>query len=323
MTRVAVLDDYQRIAPTAAYWRGLPAGVEVDFFTTTFLTSSRPRQRLQPYDVIVSMRERNSFSRKLLEQLPRLRLLTTTGISNAAIDIAAAADLNIVVCGTFSTSHGTVEITWGHILALLRQVVAEDRSIRAGGWQTKLGVDLEGKTLGILGLGKIGTRVAVIGHAFGMRTVAWSQNLNAETAETGGAEWLDKDEFFRQADVISIHLRLSERTRGLVGAHELGLMKTTAILVNTSRGPIVDEAALIKSLSEGRIAGAGLDVFDEEPLPTDHPLRRLENTVLTPHIGYVTQNVYRNMFEQTVENITAFLAGKPVRVLSTSNQESG
>jgi phosphoglycerate dehydrogenase-like enzyme len=262
------------------------------------------------------MRERTPFKASLLERLPRLRLLVTTGARNAAIDVAAARARGVVVCGTEGLPYPTAELTWALILALARHVPAEDRATRAGKWQTSLGVGLRGKTLGVLGLGRLGGQVARIGAAFGMELVAWSQNLTVERAAEFGARLVARDALLEQADVVTVHLVLGERTRGLLGARELGLMKRSAFLVNTSRGPVVDEAALIRALSTNSIAGAGLDVFDEEPLPPGHPFLVLPNTVLTPHLGYVTAETYRIFYSQALEDIQAYARGQPIRTVS-------
>jgi phosphoglycerate dehydrogenase-like enzyme len=310
--RIAVLDDYPRAAHRFADWPRLGAH-EVTFFHEPL---EDPAAVLRSFEIVCAMRERTAFSAELLERLPNLRLLVTTGMRNASIDLDAAARLGVTVSGTEAAGSPTAELTWGLILALFRRIPAEDRAMREGGWQSTVGVGLAGKTLGILGLGRLGSAVARVGGAFGMRLVAWSENLTAERAAECGAELVGKEELLCTADVVTIHLVLSERTRGLLGAHELGLMKPTAVLVNTSRGPIVDEAALVAARESGTIAGAALDVYDREPLPADHPLRRAPNTVLTPHLGYVTEENYRVFFEQTVEAVEAFLAGSPVRVLS-------
>jgi phosphoglycerate dehydrogenase-like enzyme len=314
-TRVAILDDYQGVALRMADWSRLPAGTEVVVFRDHLAELDAVAARLADFDAVVAMRERTPFPRALLQRLPRLRLLVTTGMRNASIDVAAAAAQGITVCGTQGLPYPTAELTWGLILALVRRIAAEDRATREGAWQTTLGVGLNGKTLGVLGLGTLGSRVARVGAAFEMEVLAWSQNLTAERAAAAGARLVPRDELLARADVVSIHLVLSERTRGLLGARELGLMKPSAYLVNTSRGPIVDEAALLAALQAGRLAGAGLDVFDEEPLPRDHPLRRLPNTVITPHLGYVTEETYRIFFGHALEDVEAFLRGAPVRVL--------
>jgi phosphoglycerate dehydrogenase-like enzyme len=312
MTRVAVLDDYQDVATTIVEW---PAGVEIVSFTDHVTSEDELVERLRDFDVVVAMRERTALPRAVLERLPDLRLLVTTGVRNAAIDIAAAKERGVVVCGTWGIVSNTVELTWALILAVARRLPEEIERVRSGGWQQTLGVDLHGKTLGLLGLGNIGSAMATIGNAFGMNVVAWSQNLTNERAASFGATLVERDELFRQSDVVSIHLVLSDRTRHLIGESELALMKLTAILVNTSRGPIIDDAALIHALERGVIAGAGLDAFEVEPLPADHPYRSLPNVVATPHIGYVTESCYRIFYDNIVEDITAFLDGNPVRVL--------
>jgi len=273
-------------------------------------------ERLAPFDAIVAMRERTAFGADLLARLPRLRLLVTTGMANPSIDLAAAREHGIVVCGTRGLPSPTAELTWGLILAVLRHIPAEDARLRAGGWQATVGSELAGRTLGIIGLGRLGRRVARVAHAFEMDVLAWSQNLDPDDARRHGAEPVGRDELLARADVVTIHLRLSARTRGLIGAAELARMKPSAVLVNTSRGPIVDEDALVEALRGGVIAGAGLDVYDTEPLPADHPLRSAPNTVLTPHIGYVTSAGYTRFFQDALEDVAAFLRGEPVRVIN-------
>jgi phosphoglycerate dehydrogenase-like enzyme len=312
MTRVAVLDDYQDVATTIVEW---PTGLEVVPFTDHVADQDELVESLQGFDVVVAMRERTAFPRAVLERLPDLRLLVTTGPRNAAIDMGAARDLGITVSGTWGIISNTAELTWALVLAVARRLPDEVGAVRAGGWQQGVGADLDGKTLGLLGLGNIGSRVARVGRAFGMDVVAWSANLTDERAAELGAERVDKDELFRVADVVSIHLVLSDRTRHLVGGSELALMKPTAILVNTSRGPIIDDDALVDALRRGAIAGAGLDAFAVEPLPADHPYRVLANVVATPHIGYVTNDCYRIFYDQIVEDIAAFLDGGPIRVI--------
>ncbi|HXM57956.1 MAG TPA: D-2-hydroxyacid dehydrogenase family protein [Candidatus Dormibacteraeota bacterium] len=316
MIQLAVLDDYQRVAAHMADWPAIVPDAAVTFFADHLTDEDELAGRLAGFEAVVAMRERTPFRRSLLARLPRLRLLVTTGMRNAAIDLAAAGELGITVCGTAGSGTGTGELTWALILALLRHVPAEDASVRAGGWQHTIGADLAAATLGVLGLGNIGRRVAAVGLAFGMDVIAWSQNLTAEAAAAAGARRVEREELFRLADVLTIHLVLSDRTRGLVGPAELALMKPTAYLVNTSRGPIVDEAALAEHLRAGRIAGAGLDVFSVEPLPAGDPLRALPNTVLTPHLGYVTARAYRTFYREAAEDVAAFLAGRPVRVLT-------
>lgn len=316
MVCVAVLDDYQDVALNMADWSMLPSETQVQVFRDHLSDEKAVAERLQDFEIVVAMRERTPFPRPLLERLPKLRLLITTGMRNASIDVAAARDLGITVCGTGGLPSPTAELTWGLILALLRQIPREDSATRAGHWQVSVGVGLRDKVLGMMGLGNLGSQVATVGKAFGMSVLAWSQNLTAERAAQFGATLVGRDELLSRSDIVTIHLVLSDRTRGLVGTRELGLMKPTAYLVNTSRGPIVDEKALVQALQKGTIAGAALDVFDEEPLPPDHPLRRLGNTVITPHLGYVTVETYKVFYGQAVEDIQAFLRGKPIRVIN-------
>ena len=316
MTRVAVLDDYQSVALEMADWETLPADVDVDVFSDHLTEEDDLAHRLERYEVVVAMRERTPFQRSLLERLPNLRLLVTTGMRNASIDVAAANDNGVTVCGTDGVPYPTAELTWGLILALMRKIPTEDLATRNGQWQVTVGDGLHGKTLGVIGLGRLGSQVATVGVAFGMKVIAWSQNLTAERAAEFGATLVTKEELLSESDIVTIHLVLSGRTRGLIAAQELSVMKPTAYLVNTSRGPIVEESALIDALQSGTIAGAGLDVFDIEPLPLDHPLRSLPNTVLTPHMGYVTSETYRVFYAGAIEDISAYLAGSPVRVLS-------
>ncbi|HZQ86750.1 MAG TPA: D-2-hydroxyacid dehydrogenase family protein [Acidimicrobiales bacterium] len=313
MTRVAVLDDYQDVARSIVEW---PSTVDVVTFTDHLVEEDAVVARLQGFDVVVAMRERTAFPRSVLERLPDLKLLVTTGPRNAVVDVAAAHERGVVVSGTWGIVSNTVELTWALILAAARSLPDEVASVRSGGWQRKVGRDLNGKTLGVLGLGNIGSQVAAIGKAFGMGVIAWSANLTDERAEGVGATRVEKNELFRRADVVTVHLVLSDRTRGLIGRDELALMKPTAFVVNTSRGPIIDDAALVDALERGAIAGAALDAFAVEPLPPDHPYRRLPNVVATPHIGYVTEDCYRIFYDQIVEDITAWLAGEPVRVIS-------
>ena len=315
MTRVAILDDYQGVALRMADWGRLPAGTDVVVFPDHLADPGAVAARLAEFDIVMAMRERTPFPRALLERLPRLRLLITSGMRNAAIDLAAATERGILVCGTGGLPYPTAELAWALILALFRRVPAEDRATRAGHWQQSVGLGLNGKTLGVLGLGTLGSRVARVGRAFEMDVIAWSQNLTARRAAEVGATLVAKDELLGRSDIVTIHLVLGDRTRELLGARELALMKPSAYLDNTSRGPIVDEAALVRALRAGTIAGAGLDVFDEEPLPLGHPLRQLPNTVITPHLGYVTEETYRIFFGQAVEDVEAFLRGAPVRVL--------
>lgn len=314
--RVAILDDYQDAALRSADWRPLEGRADVTVFPDHIEDTDALAERLRPFQLVCAMRERTAFTRDLFERLPDLKLLVTTGMANAAIDLDAARACGVTVCGTGSGGSATPELTWALILAATRNLTAETASVAAGGWQVGVGGDLHGRTLGILGLGRIGGAVAKVALAFGMRVVAWSQNLTAEAAASHGVTRVGKDELFREADILTIHLKLSERTRGLVGAAELAVMKPGALLVNTSRGPIVDEAALLAALRDGRIAGAALDVFEPEPLPAAHPFRSMPNVLVTPHIGYVTRATYAVFFRETVEDIVAWLDGKPVRVLT-------
>lgn len=316
MVKIAVLDDYQNVARSMADWSALPATAEVTVFNDHVADPDALVRRLQDFEIVCIMRERTAFPRAVFERLPNLRMLVTTGSRNASVDLAAATEHRVLVTHTRGTTHPTPELAWGLILALARHIPYEHRAMQEGRWQTTIGRGLNGGTLGILGLGRLGARTARIGQAFGMEVIAWSQNLTAERAAEHGARLVGKQDLFRLADVVSIHLVLSDRSRGLVGAAELALMKPTAWLINTSRGPIVDEAALIDALRNRRIAGAGLDVYGTEPLPADHPLRRLDNVVLTPHLGYVTEETYRIFYGDTVENIAAWLAGAPIRMLN-------
>ena len=296
-------------------WSVLPSDVQVQVFRDHLADQNAVAQRLRGFEVVMAMRERTPFPRRLLAELPQLKLLITTGMRNASIDVEAARDLGITVCGTRGVGYPTAELTWALILAMVRHVPQEDRATRAGQWQTSVGEGLHGKILGVVGLGNLGSQVATVGKAFGMSLLAWSQNLTAERAAQYGATLVSKDELLSQSDMVTIHLVLSARTWGLIGARELGLMKRSAYLINTSRGPIVDEAALIRALGDGTIAGAGLDVFDEEPLPLDHPFRRLPNIAITPHLGYVTAETYRIFYGHALEDIKAYLDGSPVRVI--------
>lgn len=313
--RVAVLDDYQGVALGLADWASLGADVEVQSFADHLGDEADLAARLEPFEVVVAMRERTAFPRSLVERLPNLRLLVTTGARNAAFDMPALRERGITVCGTGSAGSGTSELAWGLILALLRRIHEEDRATRQGQWETTLGIGLQGKTLGVIGLGNLGSRVAAVGKAFGMELLAWSQNLTAERAAACGATLVTQDELLTRSDIVSIHLVLSDRTRGLIGAQELALMKPSAYLVNTSRGPIVDEPALIEALRAGRIAGAGIDTFDIEPLPAGHAFLGMDNVVLTPHLGYVLRETYEVFYGDAVEDIRAFRAGAPVRVV--------
>lgn len=314
--RIAVLDDYQRNAESFANWSSLEPAAKTVFFHDNVSDLEQLVTRLEPFSVVVLIRERTRFGADLIGRLPNLKLIVTIGMANAAIDLAAAKARNILVSGTDGVDlEATPVLTWALILGLTRNLYAEVASVRAGGWQVSIGTDLAGKTLGLLGLGKIGQVIARYATAFKMRVIAWSQNLTSDKAAQHGVERVEKDDLFSQADIVSIHLRLSDRTRNLVSEHELSLMKPTAYLVNSSRGPIVSEAALIAALQTGRIKGAALDVFEKEPLPANHPFRFLPNVLATPHIGYVTEKTYAQAFQQIVENIAAWLDGKPQRVI--------
>ncbi|AVI84535.1 MULTISPECIES: D-2-hydroxyacid dehydrogenase family protein [Pseudomonas syringae group] len=314
LLKIAVLDDWQNVASGVVDWSALDSVGEISFLHDYPADTATMVQRLQGFDVLCVMRERTLFDDALLSQLPNLRLLVTGGMRNAAIDTAAAERQGIVVCGTESYKNAAPELTWALIMGITRNLVAEANSLRAGNWQVGLGSDLHGKTLGILGLGSIGKWIARYGQAFGMNVIAWSQNLTAEAAAESGVTYVSKQQLFEQADVLSVHLVLSDRSRGLVDAQALGWMKPGAYLINSSRGPIIDQAALIKVLQQRHIAGAALDVFDIEPLPADHPFRTLDNVLATPHIGYVTENNYRTFYGQMIEAIQAWHAGSPIRV---------
>jgi phosphoglycerate dehydrogenase-like enzyme len=311
MLRVAILDDYQNAALESADWSSLAGRAVLTVFNDHLSDADEIVERLAPFDVVCVMRERTPLSREILARLPQLRLIASTGRRNAAIDVAAAAEYKIDVMYTRYDSSSTVELTWALILASARNLVIETASVRSGGWQRTVGDGIRGKVLGILGLGNIGSEVARIAHAFGMEVIAWSENLKPEKAQERGARWVSKQELFRQADILTIHLVLSSRTRGLVGKSELRLMKPSARLVNTSRGPIVDEAALLEALGRDYIAGAAIDVFDIEPLPRDHALRHLDSVVATPHIGYVSRDLYRVFYQDTVANIAEWLQRSP------------
>ncbi len=320
MLNIAILDDYGRVALESADWSILPAGSRITVFDR-HLSEDEAAVALAPFDVLCAMRERTAFPRSLIARLPNLKLILMVGRALANLDTAAATEHGVILVHSdfarpafAAVSNATPELAWGLVIASVRHIARADRGLRAGGWQDTIGVILAGKTLGLLGLGRIGRRMAEYGRVFGMDVIAWSQNLTDEAATAVGARRVDKDTLFAQADVLSIHLILSGRTRGLVTARELGLMKPTAHLVNTSRGPIVEESALIAALRDGRLAGAGLDVFDAEPLPTDHPLRSLDSVTLTPHLGYNTRETMKAFYGDMPEAIAAFAARAPIRV---------
>src|SRR5258707_7632490 len=305
--KVAVLDDYPNLAMKMADWSALEDRATVTVFNDHLMDVDAVVKRLYPFDVVNIMRERTPLSREVIARLPNLKLIASTGPRNAAIDVAAAAERGIAIAHTGYRSDPTIEFTWALILAIARNLVAENSSFRSGGWQRSIGGDLNGKTLGVLGLGNVGAQVARIGNAFGMKVITWSQNMTPERAATVGAVSVSKDELFRQSDFLTIHVVLSERTKGMVGEAELALMKPTAHLINTSRGPVVTESALIKVLQTRKIAGAALDVFDVEPLPSDHPYRSLDNVLAAPHIAYGTEGLNRTFYQDTVDNICAWL----------------
>ena len=317
MLRAAILDDYQNCALTLADWSSIAKDVEVKVFTSPIGDDDAVIKALQGFAIVNMMRERTPFNRKVIEGLPELKLLITTGARNASIDLKACAERGITVCGTGGFGNPTTGIAIGLMLELTRRVGYENARMKAGeSWQVTLGQDIEGMTLGVLGLGKLGQRVANVAKALGMKVIAWSQNLTPEKAKEAGAEYVTKEELFARADVISIHVVLSDRSRGLINADDLGRMKKSAFLINTARAPIVDQAALLKVLQEKKIAGAGLDVFEVEPLPRDHPYRKMDNVVITPHLGYVSEENYRKQYPDVVEDIRAWLDGKPVRVVT-------
>ena len=313
--RCAILDDYQNVALKMADWSAISKTVEIKVFNKWIPTAQVPAA-LKGFEIVCAMRERTRFPKQVLEALPDLRLLISTGMRNAAIDVKAANERGVVVCGTGGSGNPTAGIAIGLMLELTRHIGYENARLKAGApWQTTIGIDLEGKTLGVVGLGKLGTRVANIAKAFGMNVIAWSQNLTPEKCQEAGVTYASKEDLFRTADIVSIHLMLSDRSRGLIGAKDLAPMKPTAYLINTARAAIVDQAALLAVLTERRIAGAGLDVFETEPLPLDSPLRALDNVVITPHLGYVSVQAYEVYFREIVEDIRAFLDGKPMRVI--------
>jgi phosphoglycerate dehydrogenase-like enzyme len=316
--RLSILDDYQGVALDMADWSPVRScGVEIALERHAFADEDAVVRALADSEFVAAMRERTAFTKSVVERLPKLKLLITTGMRNASFDMATLKDRSVTVCGTGGPggNEDTAELAWGLILGAARRIAEDHQFMRQGGWQTRIGNRVAGKTLGLLGLGRLGSAVARVGLAFGMKAIAWSQNLTAEKAAAQGVERVEKDELFRRADILSVHLVLSPRSRGLVAAREIALMKPSAILVNTSRGPICDTDAIIAALKAGRLAYAGFDVYDKEPLPIDHPLRAAPNVILTPHIGYVTDENYRSSYPQIVENVTAFLDGKPIRVI--------
>ena len=318
--RCAILDDYQNGALKMADWSKVEGDLEIKVFSEPLGGSDAAARALAGFAIVIAMRERTPFPRQLIEALPDLRLLVTTGMVNRAIDLEAAKERNVVVCGTPSFGNPTTGIAWGLILELTRRIGHENARLKSGApWQSVVGTDVEGLTLGVIGLGKLANRVAEVGRAFRMKVVAWSQNITPERAQAATVGYAaSKEELLRQSDIVSLHIPLTPKSRGLIGAAEFALMKPSAFLINTSRGPIVEEAALLAALRDNRIAGAGLDVYDVEPLPLDHPLRKLDNVVLTPHLGYASQQNYRAYFAGVVEDIRGFLDRKPVRVLTAT-----
>ncbi|MFL2840975.1 MAG: D-2-hydroxyacid dehydrogenase family protein [Pseudohongiellaceae bacterium] len=316
MQKIAILDDYQNAALKSADWSNLE-DAEVSVFNEHIADENVLVKTLKPFNVIVAMRERTPFPASLLQQLPRLKLLVTTGTRNLSIDMNFARTRDITVCGTSMVPHSTYEHTWALILTLAKNIIQENTLMHAEGWQAEAGIGLKGKTLGILGLGRLGSEVARIGKAFGMQVITWSQNLTEGKAAAHEVLYVDKETLFRNSDILSIHVLLSERTRALVGAEELAAMKGSAYLINTARGPIIDEVALLETLQNRQIAGAAIDVYDIEPLPIDHPFRNQDNLVLTSHTGYLVQELYELAYGQAIENIKAWLAGKPQRILNT------
>ena len=317
MIRAAILDDYQNVAMAMADWSPVAKDVEIEVFNEPFASQHAAVKALQGFAIVVGMRERTPFPRAVIEALPDLKLLITTGAKNNSFDLKAAAEHGVTVCGTGAVGSPTTGITFGLILELTRRIGFENGRLKRGErWQVTIGQDLEGLTLGIVGLGKLGRRSAEVAKAFGMKVIAWSQNLTPEKAGEAGVAYASREELFATSDIVTVHYQLGPRSRGLITANDLGRMKKTAYLVNTARGPLVDEQALIAALREKRIAGAGLDVFDVEPLPLDHPFRALDNVVITPHLGYVSEQNYKKYFSDIVEDIRAWLDGKPVRVIS-------
>src|SRR5437773_11982505 len=317
--RLSILDDYQSVALEMADWSAVKGrGVEIAVERFPFADEDDLVRSLADSEIVAAMRERTAFPKRIVDRLPKLKLLITTGMRNASFDMEALKARGVTVCGTGGPGGGnedTAQLAWGLIPGAARRIAEDHALMRLGGWQTRIGHRVAGKTLGLLGLGRLGSALARVGLAYGMKAIAWSQNLTAEKAAAQGVERVEKDELFRRSDILSVHLVLSPRSRGLVGAREVGLMKPSAILVNTSRGPICDTEAIIAALQAGRVAYAGFDVYDKEPLAIEHPLRAAPNVILTPHIGYVTEENYRSSYPQIVENVLAFLDAKPIRVI--------
>lgn len=315
MPKIAILDDYANAALTSADWSSLPAGFEPVVFTDNLVDHGPLVERLKDFEVVCAMRERTPFPGEVFRQLPNLKLFITSGMRNNAVDFKTAKNMGVVTCGTDSPGSSTVELAWALILGTMRNVAFDHLTMKQGGWQARTGMAVSGKTLGLIGLGRLGGAVAEIAPKFGVNVIAWSPNLTQERCDELGVEKVSKEDLFGRADIISIHVILSDRSRGMVGAREFALMKSSAVLVNTSRGPIVEEAALIDALTTGKIRAAAVDVYDREPLPMDHPYRRIENLLTTPHVGYVTEESYRTFYSQMVENIQAWVDGAPTRVI--------
>jgi D-3-phosphoglycerate dehydrogenase len=323
--KIAILDDYLHVSQKSADWSKLPPGCEVTVFDRPLKVPDEAAEVLQPFDVVSHIRERMPMPRALIERLPNLKMIAITGMYHRTLDVAAAAERGIVVSHTLmrgSANKSTYELAWGLIFAVARHIPLEANAMKSGGWQHTAGFTLHGRTIGLLGLGRQGRNMVPVAKALGMNVIAWSPNLTDAVANEFGAKRVEKDALFRASDVLSLHLVLAESTRNIVGARELALMKPSAILVNTSRGPLVEEQALLDALQQGRIAGAGLDVYHREPLPDDDPIRSAPNVVLTPHLGYATQEFFRIAYEDTVENIAAFANGKPIRVLKPDRNDS-
>lgn len=314
--QVAILDDYLNAALELGDWSQLDGKAEITVFDQPFANEADAADKLSGFEIIVGMRERTPFPASLIQKLPALKLLITTGMRNLSFDMEAAKAQGVTVCGTGGLGQPTAELAWAMILGLACHIPAHDNAMKGGNWQTRMNGDLQGRTLGVIGLGKLGSAVATVGNAFGMNVIAWSQNLTDERAAEVGVRRVDKDELMAQSDYISIHLILSDRSRGLIGADDLARMKPTAYIVNTSRGPIIDTEALLSALRAGKIAGAGIDVYEKEPLPADDPFRALDNVLLTPHMGYVATSNIAHMYSQAAEDIAAFLDGAPIRVLN-------
>ncbi len=306
--KIAVLDDYQQVAFKFADWSAITAKAEVKVFTDHTVDEKTVIERLLPFNVVCVMRERTPLNRSILSQLPNLKLIVTTGMRNASIDIKAVEEFGITLKYTGYLESGAPEMTWALIMAIARHIPKESNNFKSGGWQTTIGGDFKGKTMGILGMGRVGSKIAAYAKAFDMNVIAWSPNLTAEKAAESGAQLVSKEELFKQADFVSIHMVLSDRSRGIVGKEDLSLMKPTAYFINTSRGPLVDEIALIEILQQHKIAGAAIDVFNTEPLPVDHPFRKLDNLLATSHVGYVTENTYKLFYTDTVKAVEEWLA---------------